>query len=619
MDKSLSRIEEKIYTSTDVLSCMKNLKLDPDSYFSSMLDILKEEIINYKEGYDYTNLKKVANYIKHTYSKLKLRIKGDYRKEILSIIRIYKKMTIVDNYEDALVFFLVASTLESIFKPLDKEVPEEVLDESPYIPLLANYLFISLKLEYIDKILKLDSNLLNIKIDNKPLFEMVIDYYLKSLSENNKYQISFYERVINKFLINDNFNLDNNLKDIVIKKILKFINSKNINSLYLKNIKLIIESIRDKKDLFKMFNINNQNVSISNHEKERLEFPKELSTRFKLNDYIITIDDISSTVLDDGISVSFLDNGNVLFKVHIADPLAVLDYKCDLIQDAKQKTTTIYLEDKQIPMIDYGLSSYDLSLVEGLDRYAKTFCFECDKHGNILKTYFLNTIINVSKRETYKGIDALYNKGGSNKKEEEVLLFLENFISKLKSNFKRVERFIEYESNDILETKIKIGGFATNLVTYSMLLVGRSVASWFNKNGYPYLYRCHTLDLENRELVENVINKLSNNTCLKDLNNLKGNTPKSFYSKNNYGHFGLGFSSYSHVTSPLRRFSDIINMYALNTCYFDIPNDFKIRELEKEIDNIYNLLNLERNTVEDYVIKYEKEKVKKDYSLISKN
>ena len=61
MDKSLSRIEEKIYTSTDVLSCMKNLKLDPDSYFSSMLDILKEEIINYKEGYDYTNLKKVAN------------------------------------------------------------------------------------------------------------------------------------------------------------------------------------------------------------------------------------------------------------------------------------------------------------------------------------------------------------------------------------------------------------------------------------------------------------------------------------------------------------------------------------------------------------------------------
>ena len=244
MDKSLSRIEEKIYSSTDVLSCMKNLKLDPDSYFSVMLDILKEEIINYKEGYDYTNLKKVANYIKHTYNKLKLRIKGDYRKEIIRIIRIYKKMLLVDDFEDALVFSNVVSTLESIFKCTDKESVEETLDESPYIPLLANYLFISLKLEYIDKILKIDSNLLNINIDNKPLFEMVIDYYLKSLSENNKYQISFYERVINKFLINDNFKLDNNLKDVVIKKILKFINSKNINSLNLKNIKLIIEGIR---------------------------------------------------------------------------------------------------------------------------------------------------------------------------------------------------------------------------------------------------------------------------------------------------------------------------------------------------------------------------------------
>ncbi len=614
MDKSLSRIEEKIYESSDVLSCMKNLKLDVDSYFSYMLDILKEEIIDYREGYDYTNLKKVANYIKHTYNKLNLTTKGNYRKEIISIIRIYKKMTLVDNFEDAEVFYSVANTLESLFRTFNKEeiddIPEDA--ESPYIPLLIDYLFVSLKLEYIDKILKIEPNILNIKIDNKPLFEMVIDYYLKSLLNEDNYQILFYERIINKFLINDNFKLEDSIKDVVIKKIIKFLNTKKLDSLKLNDIKMIIESIRDKKDLFRMFHINLLNVSISAKEQEKLAFDKSLSNRVKLNDYIITIDDDTTTVLDDGISVSFLENGNILFKVHIADPLAILDYNSPLIEDAKLKTTTIYLEDKQLPMIDYSLVSNDLALVEGQDRYAKTFCFECDKSGNILRTYFLNTIVNVSKRESYKSIDALYNKGGNNKKEEEVLLFLETFISRLKHDFKRVERFIEYEaSTDILEKKAKIGGFATNLVTYSMLLTGKTVADWFSKNGYPYLYRCHLLDERNRELVEGIINSLTNNICLKDLNNLKGNTPKSFYSRTNMGHFGLGFQAYSHVTSPLRRYSDIINMKSLDMCYFKRSTDNEIERLDKEIDQIFPYLNLERNTVEDYVRNYEQEKVKK--------
>ncbi len=609
MDKSLVEIEEKIYKSSDVMTCMKNLNLELDSYFWLLLEILEENIINYHEWYDYDNLKKVANYIKHIYNKLKLTSKSSYRREIIWLLKIYKQMSEDCDKENSEVFKTISNILSSLLEPgLNKPDPLS-LNENPLATLLIDGIFVSRKLEYVDKILKIDANLLNIKVTITPLFILVINEYLKEISNKNNYLEAYYERVINKFLINDAFDLDINLQSEAINNIVNFINNNKLESKIVIRLKKIISSIKDKKDIFELCDINNVNIKASNLELEKLNQNKENSKRVKLNDYIVTIDDKDTYVLDDALSVSFLKNGNVLLKVHIADPLAVISYNSPIIDAAKVKTMTIYLRNEQIPMIDYKLASDDLSLVKGKDRYAKTFCFECDKDGNILKKYFLNTVINVSERATYTSINENYKLGGRSKEEEKVFVFLGNFLGKLKSNFKNVERFMKYESNlDILETKNKLGSFGTDLVTYCMLLTGKSVAEYFKEHNLPYLYRCHELDDSNIKLITNLILNPDNSYYKKTLANLRGNTPKSFYSRFNCGHYGLGFASYSHITSPLRRFSDLLNMHILDMCYFNMPNDEVIKELEIEIDKVAKILNLERNTIEDYVMYKENKK-----------
>ncbi len=608
MNAGLRRVESEIYKSSDVVSCMKALDLSLNSYFSLLLEILEENILDYHEGFDYENLKKVANYIKHIYTKLKLTSKSSYRKEIISLLKIYKRMSECVDTDDAEALKNIAEILASLLDAnLNKPHPLS-LNENPLTTLLIEAIFGTRKLEYIDKLLKIDEEIINATIDDKSLFIVVIKEYLNEIINNDDYLISFYERVINKFLINDKFNLDNNIKNESINLINEFINSNKVDINRLIRLKKIIMAINNKTDLFLLFDINNLNVKESSEEEARLREPK--NSRIILDDYIITIDDIDTQVLDDSLSVTFLGSGNVLFKVHIADPLAVFDYASPLINDAKKKAMTIYLSDKQIPMIDYKLASDDLSLKAGDYRYAKTFCFLCDREGNIIDRYFLNTIIKVTKRESYKSINEIYKNGGGNQEEERVFTFLENFLQKLKEEFKRVERFIEYEASlDILETNNKIGSFSTNLVTYAMLLTGFSVADYFDKNNLPYLYRCHELDDLNIKLITDLILDPDNGYYLKILRNLRGNTPKSFYTRFNCGHFGLGFSSYSHITSPLRRFSDILNMHILNKCYFSTPSDKDIYELEREIDKVARMLNLERNTIEDYV--RESEKVKK--------
>ena len=611
MNESLTRTLEEVSKSNDVNESMKSLNLELNSYFSLLLELLAESITNYHEGYDYDNLKKVASYIKHIYNKLKLTSKSSYRGEILSLLRLYKRMSRCSDVEDSEVFKVISDILASLLDPsLNKPEPLP-LNESPLSTLLVEGIFGSRKLEYVDKILKVDNNLINIQVSNTPLFILVLDEYLNEILNKDNYLISYYERVINKFLINEAFNLDTNLQNTSINLIIKFIDNNQLDSKTIIKLKKIINSIKDKSDIFSICDINNINIKPSELELEKINRDKNIGTRVKLNDYVVTIDDEGTKVLDDGLSVSFLKNGNILLKVHIADPLASLSYDSKIITDAKKKAMTIYLSDKQIPMIDYKLASDDFSLVKGQDRYAKTFCFECDKEGNILKKYFLNTIINVKERASYKSINHDYKIGGKSREEEKVFTFLENFINKLQRDFKKVERFIKYEADlDILESRNKVGSFATNLVTYTMLLTGKSVAEYYDENNLPYLYRCHELDDLNIKLISDLILNPDNLYYKKTLANLRGNTPKSFYSRFNCGHYGLGFKDYSHITSPLRRFSDVLNMHILNETYFKAIDDKTLKELELEIDKVASILNLERNTIEDYVITYEK-KIKK--------
>ena len=118
-----------------------------------------------------------------------------------------------------------------------------------------------------------------------------------------------------------------------------------------------------------------------------------------------------------------------------------------------------------------------------------------------------------------------------------------------------------------------------------MVLTGYMTAKYMGDNNYPFAYRCNKLahidDVIKQGLDKNAIVKLA--TILS----------KSFYTPNNLGHEKLHLDTYSHVTSPLRRFIDDLNMHALNICYFNKPNDKEIYYLQDEIKNTCNYVNKE--------------------------
>ena len=147
----------------------------------------------------------------------------------------------------------------------------------------------------------------------------------------------------------------------------------------------------------------------------------------------------------------------------------------------------------------------------------------------------------------------------------------------------------------------KTSSFADKLVSYSMILTGHMTSKYFYTNSLPYVYRCNSIDQEWLNLLDETIGKCSSPEEQKMLKIVKSHLPKSHYSIDNLGHTGLGLESYSHITSPLRRFPDILNMHALDTCYFDTPDDMDIYELEEEIKLVSSHSNLFNNTLDDYM------------------
>jgi len=87
------------------------------------------------------------------------------------------------------------------------------------------------------------------------------------------------------------------------------------------------------------------------------------------------------------------------------------------------------------------------------------------------------------------------------------------------------------------------------------------------------------------------------------LKDLKDRFPKSYYSRDNEGHMGLKVKYYSHVTSPLRRFADDVNLHAINTCYGKHPTDKEIYKLEREIDTTSDYINMQSNTIDECITK----------------
>lgn len=336
-------------------------------------------------------------------------------------------------------------------------------------------------------------------------------------------------------------------------------------------------------------------------EKEAIEIAKrgiqesDLKNRKDMRDVTtFTIDPIDAKDFDDAISFKRLLNGQFEIGIHIADVSHYVQLKTPLDIEAQSRGTSVYLVDRTIPMLPEELSNGLCSLNEGVDRLTFSAVFELDMNGKIYHEWFGETVIHSDKRFTYENAqEILDNKKGTFYQELSTL----NSIAK-KLNKKRFDEGAIMLDTDEVKFKLddkgvpisvytKARGDTNKLVEEFMLLANRRVAEYMSKDKKGikgiFLYRIH--DLPNKDkmrdlasflkrlgyhmkLVDGIIpseeiniliGKLEHNPLRDTVHTAIIRTmAKAIYSTKNIGHYGLGFKFYTHFTSPIRRYPDII-------------------------------------------------------------
>jgi len=310
-------------------------------------------------------------------------------------------------------------------------------------------------------------------------------------------------------------------------------------------------------------------------------------------DICFTIDPLTAKDFDDAISIKNLENGHYEIGVHIADVSHFLTQDSILDKEALDRSTSVYLADRVCPMLPESLSNDLCSLNPHEDKYTFSAVFEIDAQGKIYDSWFGKTIIHSHRRFTYEEAqERIETKEGDFADE---ILTLHNIALALRKQ-RYAEGAISFESDEIqfvfdekfvpIGIKIRERKDAHMLVEDYMLLANKKVAEYISKKAQleiPFVYRVHDapnpdklsdfalfakelgfqFDLSNPKKMINSFNKLAEqskeNELLKLLEPLAIRTmAKAEYTTNNIGHFGLGFDFYTHFTSPIRRYSDVL-------------------------------------------------------------
>ena len=332
-------------------------------------------------------------------------------------------------------------------------------------------------------------------------------------------------------------------------------------------------------------------------EKIHLELdPKEVAKRRDFRDITtITIDPLDAKDFDDAISFEKLENGNYSVGVHIADVSHYVQPGSAMDVEALKRSNSVYLVDRVIPMLPEQLSNLVCSLRPNEDKFSFSAVFEIDENGKVYDQWFGKTVIHSNRRFTYEEAqEIIEGKPGDFDEEINILDKIAKIMRKkrLKDGAMNIEseevRFKLDEKGFPIDVIIKTSKDAHKLVEEFMLLANKKVATHISQikkgqNKIPFVYRCHDhpnpekiamfslfiekfgydIDVTDPHMISKNINALLADIRYKNEFSLVQtmairSMAKATYETDNIGHYGLSFKNYTHFTSPIRRYADLV-------------------------------------------------------------
>ena len=355
--------------------------------------------------------------------------------------------------------------------------------------------------------------------------------------------------------------------------------------------------------------------------QEVLEIPQSVSENDLINrsdfrnEFIVTIDGDDSRDFDDAISLT-KENGIYTLGVHIADVSYYVKEDSALDKEAFNRGTSIYITSKVVPMLPFSLSNGICSLNEGVDRLTLSCIIQLDEYGNVLNSSIEESVIRSSHRLTYNYVnEVLETKKGVDsesltKLEKQILLFdeLAHIIRKTKIERGCLEldvpeiKITVDEKGFPIDVSKKVSRDAEKLIEDFMVLANEVVAKTVNKINMPFVYRIHENPVAKK--LSNFISfssrvgikaEFSPVSCTpldlqKHINKMEPGEKKNVicatllrclakarYATTNKGHFGLASKCYTHFTSPIRRYPDLVvhrllKRYIINKDFSDLSN-----------------------------------------------
>jgi len=378
------------------------------------------------------------------------------------------------------------------------------------------------------------------------------------------------------------------------------------------------ERSAEEKSIMRKFNLVKEFPAEIEKEADRITIDYDLKDRVDLrNKTIFTIDPVDAKDFDDAVSLETLEDGTYMLGVHIADVSHYVVENSELDKEALKRATSVYLVKNVIPMLPEKLSNDICSLKPNEDRLTFSIFINLTKRCTVKSFEIKKSIINSKRRFSYEEAQNIIETKKGDFADELLLMYkLSNSITAKRLK----EESLDFDSNEVKFTFNTKGDVEDIVVKHRLdsmrlieefMLLANKCATIFVKDlskkvkiNLPFIYRVHDIPNKDKmkDLIEFVkqfgytINPEDKNSLRKLLTDIEGkpeeflinnliirSMSKAIYTDKNIGHYGLGFKDYSHFTSPIRRYPDLLVHRILFDYIYNEKNISKKAEYNKKL------------------------------------